>query len=332
MASTYTCIMTAIKTQKKKNSPANNIDLKVGKVIVHLTNQQKIYFPQDKLSKGHVVNYYNDVAGIMLPYLKDRPQSMNRFPNGINSSGFFQKDIDVEKSPAWLQTQSVYAASTQENVDYLICNNKETLLYMANLGCIEINPWNSRIKKIDNPDWMVIDLDPEKIDFIHVVEAANEVKSFFDNLEVECYCKTSGATGLHIYIPLGAKYDYETVRKFAQVVAQNIHLRLPEITSIERSPKRRQGKVYIDYLQNSRGQTLAAPYSLRPKPGATVSTPLEWREVTKKLLPSDFTIKNILKRLDRKGDLWKPVMGKGINLSKIVKQLQDKELIKTKIS
>jgi bifunctional non-homologous end joining protein LigD len=262
----------------------------------------------------------------MLPYLLDRPQSMNRFPNGINAPGFYQKDVDVEKSPDWIQTHTVFAESTQENVDYLLCNNKETLLYMANLGCIEINPWNSRIKKIDKPDWLVIDLDPEKIDFIYVVEVANEVKKFLDSLEAESYCKTSGATGLHIFIPLGAKYNYDIVRKFAQVIAQNIHMLLPEITSIERSPKRRQGKVYIDYLQNSRGQTLAAPYSLRPKPGATISTPLEWKEVNKKLRPSDFTINNIRNRIDKKGDLWSPVTGKGINLQKIVKRLQEKNL------
>jgi len=319
-----------VKLKKKKNSGSvKNIDLKVGKVTLHLTNQQKIYFPGDGITKGDVVKYYDDVAEIILPYLWDRPQSMNRFPNGINAPGFYQKDVDVDKSPAWIKTQSIFSESTKENVDYLLCNNKETLLYMANLGCIEINPWNSRIKKIENPDWLVIDLDPEKIDFIYVVEVANQVKKFLDSLEAECHCKTSGATGLHIYLPLGAKYDYNIVRKFAQVIAQNIHMLLPEITSIERSPKRRQGKVYIDYLQNSRGQTLAAPYSLRPKPGATVSTPLEWKEVNKKLHPSDFTINNILKRIDKKGDLWSPVVGKGINLQKIVKQLQDKDLIKT---
>jgi bifunctional non-homologous end joining protein LigD len=174
---------------------------------------------------------------------------------------------------------------------------------------------------------MVIDLDPEKTEFIEVVNVANEVKRFMDELGADCYCKTSGATGLHIYIPLAAKYEYEVVRKFAKLIAHNVNLLMPEITSMERSPKRRQGKVYLDYLQNSRGQTLAAPYSLRTKPGATVSTPLEWKEVNRKLNPSDFTIKNILKRIEKKGDLWSRVLGKGIDLNKIVKQMQERELI-----
>ena len=313
--------MKMIKTKNDKK----NFDLKVGKTILHLTNQDKIYFPDDRITKGDIVNYYRDVASLMLPYLKDRPQSMNRFPNGIKGPGFFQKDIDVEKSPDWIKTEKVFSESTKEYIDYLICNDKATLMYMANLGCIEINPWNSQISKPEYPDWMVIDLDPEKIDFIHVVTVALEVKSLMDEYEVPCYCKTSGATGLHIYVPLNAKYDYDTVKAFAHVVAHIINSRLPEITSLERLPKRRQHKIYVDFLQNRRGQTLAAPYSVRPRPGATVSTPLEWKEVNKKLDPKTFTIKNILKRVEKKGDLWKPVIGKGINLEKIIRELNKKE-------
>ena len=306
---------------KTKGASADK-DLKIGKVTLHLTNQQKVYFPDDKITKGDIVNYYNEAASLILPYLKDRPQSMNRFPNGIKGPSFFQKDVDVEKSPSWIKTEKIFSESTKEFIDYLLCNDKATLLYMANLGCIEINPWNSRVSKIENPDWMVIDLDPEKIDFKHVVTVAREVKKLMDELEAECYCKTSGATGLHIFVPLAAKYDYDTVKTFAHVIAQKINERLPDITSIERLPKKRQHKVYIDFLQNRRGQTLAAPYSVRPKPGATVSTPLEWKEVNEKLNPADFTIHTILKRVEKKGDLWKPVTGKGVNLNRVIKKIQ----------
>jgi bifunctional non-homologous end joining protein LigD len=312
------------KTTQKKSSvkkSGSDIDVKVGKITLHLTNQQKIYFPKDKISKGDIVRYYEEIAPLMLPYIKNRPQSMNRFPNGISGPSFYQKDVDVSKSPEWLKTEKVFSESNNEYIDYLICNDKATLMYMANLGCIEINPWNSQIGSMENPDWVVIDLDPEAIAFKEVVKTALEVKKLFDELETECYCKTSGASGLHIYVPLAKKYHYDIVKSFAELVAQTVFSRIPSITSILRSPKKRQKKVYLDFLQNRRGQTLAAPYSARPKPGATVSTPLEWSEVNPKLDPTLFTIKNIFKRLDKKGDLWKPVIGKGADINAILKRM-----------
>lgn len=307
----------------KFDKSEENFDIKVGKNTLHLTNQNKIYFPENGIAKGEIVQYYNEVADLILPYLKDRPQSMNRFPNGINSPGFYQKDVDVDKVPSWLKTHKVYSESNDEHLDYLICNDKATLLYMANLGCIEINPWNSTIKHIENPDWLVIDIDPSKKDkFEEVVQTALTVKEVMDELETECYCKTSGASGLHVYIPLGAKYDYDSTKILAELIARKIQQRLPETTSLERSIKKRNNKIYIDYLQNRRGQTLAAPYSVRPVPGAQVSTPLEWSEVTAKLSPSQFTIKNVLQRFEKKGDLWAPVIEKGANIKKIMQKLE----------
>lgn len=310
----------------KEHKTENDYDLKVGKTTLHLTNQDKIYFPKDGITKGDIVQYYNEVAPLILPYLKDRPESMNRFPNGIDSPSFYQKDIDVDKTPKWLKTKKIFSESNDADVNYLICNDKETLLYMANLGCIEINPWNSTIKNISNPDWLVIDLDPAKEDdFKTVVETALVVKEVMNELETECLCKTSGASGLHIYIPLGAQYDYDSIKILAELIAKEVQTRLPKTTSIERSIKKRENKLYIDFLQNRRGQTLAAPYSVRPKPGATVSTPLEWNEVNEKLHPSQFTIKNVLQRLEKKGDLWKPVLSKGANIKKIIKKLEEKQ-------
>jgi bifunctional non-homologous end joining protein LigD len=313
-----------IPDMKEKASPArkshkykNESDLKIGRVNVHLTNQNKIYFPEDSISKGDLIAYYEQVAEIILPYLKDRPQSLNRFPNGIYGKSFYHKDMDVERIPSWLKTYKTYSESNNADIDYLLCNNKASLLYMVNLGCIDINPWNSSIKHITKPDWVVIDLDPEEIDFKEVVRTALVVKEVLDELKIDAYCKTSGATGLHIYVPLAAKYDYEAVKIFAELISHSVNSRLPETTSILRPVKKRKHRVYIDFLQNRIAQTLAAPYSVRPKPGATVSTPLEWSEVNEDLSPQMFTIKNALQRFAQKGDLWKPVLGKGANLEKL---------------
>lgn len=301
----------------------NDFYLKMGETSLHLTNQNKIFFPDDGITKGDLVNYYNSVSAFILPYLKDRPQSMNRFPNGIKGASFYQKDVDREKVPSWLKTEKIYSESNDKYIDYLLCNDEATLLYMANLGCIELNPWNSTIKKIDKPDWAVIDLDPAKNDFKEVVKTALTVKEIMDELETESYCKTSGASGLHIYIPLGAKYGYDSVKLFSELIANKVVARLPKTTSVVRTLEKRGNKIYIDFLQNRKGQTLASPYSVRPRPGATVSTPLEWGEVNEKLSPSQFTIKNTLKRLDKKGDLWKPVLGKGANLEMILKKISE---------
>ena len=316
----------ATKPEKKAIITDNDIDLTIGKTVLHLTNQNKIYFPADGITKGEVVNYYKEIADVMLPYLKDRPQSMNRFPNGITAQSFYQKDVDVDKIPAWLKTSKIYSESNDKNIDYLLCNDKASLLYMANLGCIEINPWNSTIQHPDRPDWLVIDIDPSKDDFTEVVTAALMVRKVMDEMETECYCKTSGATGLHVYIPLAAKYDYDAIKIFAELIAHTVNVRLPQTTTTIRTIQKREEKIYIDFLQNRPGQTLAAPYSVRPKPGATVSTPLEWKEVNAKLSPSQFTIKNMMKRLDKKGDLWKPVLGKGANIDKILKKIQEQPM------
>lgn len=295
---------------------------RVGSITLKLTNQDKFYWPKEGITKGHLVEYYNRIAPFILPYLRDRPESLHRFPNGIGQPAFYQKDLDTSVIPGWVRTQKMYSESNQEYINYLICNDRATLIYMANLGCIEINPWNSRVKKPDHPDWLVMDLDPVQIAFEEVVRAAVQIRKVLDNWEIDCYCKTSGATGLHVYIPLNAKYTYEIVRNFGQLIAQQVHALLPDTTSIERSPKKRNRRVYLDYLQNSRGQTLASPYSVRPRPGATVSAPLQWEELNKRLDPNNFTMKNIFTRLDKLGDIWKPVLGKGADLGRALSKVE----------
>ncbi|CAL1520861.1 DNA ligase D [Chitinophaga sp. MM2321] len=289
---------------------------------VPLTNQQKIYFPKEKITKGQLIDYYLSVAKFILPHLKDRPQSLHRFPNGITGTAFYQKDLDLEQTPAWIKSVPLHSASTSKNVDYLVCNNEATLAYMVNLGCIEINPWLSRVRTLDNPDYIVLDLDPENIDFKYVVETAQHIKAALDTLKVNSFCKTSGSTGLHIYIPTGAKYSYETGRLFAEFVARGVNKELPKTTSVIRNKASRNKRVYIDFLQNSRGQTVAAPYSARPKPGATVSMPLQWEEVNENLRMTDFDIFNSLDRINETGDLWKDIQNSKNDLRKVLREHQ----------
>jgi bifunctional non-homologous end joining protein LigD len=284
------------------------------------THLDKIFWPDDHLTKGQLLDYYHTVAGTMLPYLKDRPQSLHRFPNGITGSSFYQKDM-ADQPPEWTDTIVIHSDSENRDLNYLICQDLPTLLYMINLGCIELNPWNSRTSALENPDWCVIDLDPEDIGFDAVIRTAQAVHTVLDELGLPSYPKTSGATGIHIYIPTGAKYNYDQVKMFGQLIAQLVHTRVPDITSLERSPAKRQGKVYLDYLQNRHGQTLAAAYSVRPKPGATVSIPLDWSEVADGLTPAQFTIHNAHERLSNDADLWRPVIGPGIDLAAVLKSL-----------
>jgi len=297
-------------TDKSQVKKVNGHELK-------FTNLDKIFWPDEKITKRDLINYYYQVAPYILPYLKGRPQSMNRFPDGIHGDSFYFKDV-TGKAPDWTDTYLYKSDSDERNRKYLIGKDEATLLYMANLGCIEMNPWNSTVKKPDHPTFCVIDLDPDKNSFDQVVETALVTKEILDGMGVPSYCKTSGSTGLHIYIPLGNKYTYEQSKEFARVIVKLVHQELPKITSIERSIKDRKGRMYLDFLQNRPHATIASPYSVRPKPGATVSTPLHWEEVKKGLKMSNFTIFNVLDRLKSEGDFFKPVMGKGIDLRKIV--------------
>ena len=282
------------------------------------TNLSKIFWPKEKYTKRDMLNYYFQVAPYILPYLKDRPQSLNRFPHGISGESFYHKNV-TNNSPDWIKMEP-YTTSDGEHKNFLVPEDEAAVLYMANLGAIEMNPWNSTIHKPDHPTWCLIDLDPgEKSTFNHVIETALVTKVVLDDMKVKGYVKTSGSTGIHIYIPLGAKYDYDQCQLFGKIVASRVHAELPKTTSIERLTKNRGGKLYVDYLQNRPKATLAAPYSLRPKPGATVSMPLYWEEVKKGLKMKDFTIANAMERIKSEGDLFKPVLGKGVNLDKILK-------------
>ncbi|WP_028123831.1 DNA ligase D [Epilithonimonas tenax] len=311
------------KTEPKHRTANNELTKKIGKQALKLTNQNKIYFPDGDVSKGDVIDYYQSISKYILPYLRNRPQSMNRFPNGIKGLSFYQKDAS-EETPDWIEIEKVFSESSDKYINYIICNDKETLAYLNNLGCIELNVWTSRLPKADFPDYLVLDLDPsDENTFEDVIETALAVKEVLESAGIKAVPKTSGSSGIHIYIPMGAKYDYDQVKDFGHLLMQMVRQKLPDLTTLERSlQKRDKQKIYLDYLQNRRGQTLASVYSLRPKNGAPVSMPLEWEEVKAGLKPTDFNIHNALDRLIEKGDLFRPILGKGIDMLKAIKKLE----------
>jgi bifunctional non-homologous end joining protein LigD len=320
-------LLVSKKTRERKTLLNPTEETQVKKVNGHelkFTNLSKVFWPKDKVTKRDLINYYYRIAPYMLPYLKDRPQSLNRHPNGINGESFYQKDV-TGKVPSWVETHLYHSEADHRDKHFMVCTSEASLLYMASLGCIEINPWLSTVNEPQNPDWCVIDLDPGQVTFEQVIKAALVTKEVLDMLGVSSQPKTSGSKGIHIYIPLGAKYDYEQSKEFARSIARLVQKKIPLFTSIERVVKNRKGKLYIDFLQNRPQATLAAPYSLRPKPGATVSMPLMWEEVKPGLRLSDFTIFNAVERAGSLGDIFKPVLGKGIDLSKVLKKLADAE-------
>jgi bifunctional non-homologous end joining protein LigD len=288
---------------------------------ITFSHLSKLYWPEDGYTKRDMFNYYYQAAEYILPYLKDRPLSLNRFPGGIHGQSFYQKDVKG-KAPDWAKTFP-YTTSDGEHKEFLVGTDEATLLYMASLGCIEMNPWFSTIKHPDNPDYCVIDLDPDKSNtFEQVITAAQEVKKIIDAMEITGYLKTSGSTGIHIYIPLGAKYSYDQSQMFGKLIVTIVQDQLSDFTSIERQIKNRNGKMYLDFLQNRPGATIACPYSLRPKAGATVSMPLHWEEIKKGLNMKDFNIENSIARMRSEGDIFKGALQKGIDMKKALAKAQ----------
>ena len=290
---------------------------------IKFTNLDKIYWPKEKITKRDLINYYSRIAPLMLPYMKDRPQSLNRYPNGINGESFYQKNV-AGKVPDWITTHAYENTTREGEKTFYVCTNEASLLYIANLGCIEMNPWHSRIHHPDNPDWCVIDLDPDTNSFEQVIDAAGVIKDILDSFSIPSFPKTSGSTGIHIYIPLGAQYTYEQSKQLAELIVTFAHEEMRSFTSLERNPAKRKGKIYLDFLQNRAIQTIAAPYSLRPKPGATASAPLAWEEIKKGLSIQDFTIYNMADRVQETGDLFKGVLSEGIDIAAVLEKISGK--------
>ncbi len=286
---------------------------------ISLSNPDKLFWPEEKILKKDVFSYYESIADVILPYLKDRPQSLYRTPDGIQNKGFFQKNM--RDAPEWVKTISVESGSGKD-IEYLLCQDIDTLLYMVNLGCIEINPWNALFPRLAYPDLMVFDLDPLDIEFAVVIDVAVEFRELFEKLEMPSFIKTSGGRGLHIYVPVKPYYTHKQVQNFARTLEMHVHKKMKKYTSLERSPSRRKGKIYLDYLQNGRGKTMASVYSLRPRPGAPVSMPLHWDDLDRNLDPVDFNIHSAPGMLAQQEDPWEGMLHSGVDLQEIIREME----------
>ncbi len=284
------------------------------------TNLNKVFYPKDGVLKRDLLNYYDAVAPLILPYLKDRPLSLKRYPNGIDHDFFFQKEV-APSFPKWLRTE------VADKIRYVIGEDqigqgRATLLFLVNLGCIDHNPWMSRVGSLEHPDYLLIDLDPQECGYEKIVEAALVVRAKLDRAELESYPKTTGGDGMHLLVPLEPRYSYEQVRSFAEALAALVAHERPDLFTTPRAVSRRdKGKVYFDWAQIAEGKTISAPYVLRAYAGAPVATPLAWREVTPRLDPSQFHIGNALARFDRVGDLFEGVLKRPQKLEAAVEKL-----------
>jgi bifunctional non-homologous end joining protein LigD len=304
----------------KSKELSGDVAVKVGGEAVALTNLNKVYWPDEGYTKGDLIKYYYEVSKYILPYLKDRPLIMKRYPNGIAGSFFHQHDVN--EAPAYVRTERLEVEG--HTVDYIIGDNLQTLIYMANLGAIERHPWHSRVRNLEHPDWFVFDLDPQGIEWEEICDVALSCKEILADLGLDSYAKTSGSRGIHVYVPIKPKYSYEEIADTALRIAQLVERENPNIATLERSlKKRKKARIYVDHMQNARGKSVVAPYSVRPKPGACVSAPLEWSEVKRrKMTIQDFTIKTMLARLKKKGDLFEPVLRNKQSLERAFEKLE----------
>ncbi|HJR05946.1 MAG TPA: non-homologous end-joining DNA ligase [Pyrinomonadaceae bacterium] len=300
---------------------SGNVNVRIGDAVVALTNLDKVYWPDDEYTKGDLIRYYYEIAPYLSPYLEGRPLIMKRYPAGIAGNSFHQHDVN--EAPDFISTASIDVEEGHE-VDYIVGGDSATLVYMANLGAIERHPWHSRIERLDHPDWVVFDLDPENVDFEVVCDVALTTRDVLASLRLESYVKTSGSRGLHVYVPIKPTHDYTEAARFAELVARRVVGEHAEVATVERAlKKRKRARIYMDHMQNARGKSVVAPYSVRPRAGAPVSAPLSWDEVKrKKIRPQDFNIKNIFGRLKRTGDLFKPVLGGKQTLSEALLELE----------
>ncbi|HET9217004.1 MAG TPA: DNA ligase D [Terriglobia bacterium] len=302
---------------EKKTAPAEIV------TRVELTNQDKIYWPEDGFTKGDLIRFYDRIASVLVPHLQDRPLVFDRYPDGIHGQHFYQKDAH-DYTPDWVRTQEIWSPDVERHIRYFIGADRDQLLYIANMGAIAQNPWSSRVQFIERPDFVIFDLDPVDAEYAVVQKVALVLKTILDELHLRVYPKTSGASGIHVYLPiLENRFTYEDVRVFAEAIARVVVQSVPEIATVERVVrKRKPGMVYVDFLQNVKGKTVASVYSPRAVVGACVSTPLKWEEFGKPLDPRDYTIFNVFKRIEKFGDLFAPVLTDRQDISGFLKALR----------
>ncbi|HEX2306121.1 MAG TPA: DNA ligase D [Nitrososphaeraceae archaeon] len=349
-----------IEADNPKNGNSNNSGYEIKKqsqniMKAKISNPNKIYWPKTRdyteFMKKDLINYYELVSPLILTHLKDRPLSLSRYPDGIYGKSFFHKNWNQSK-PDFVKTAQIHSEQRNDNINYLVCNNRESLLWIANLGCIEMHPWYSRINDLDScnsssllyeekcglnfPDFIVFDLDPyiysgkekkgqepeyNKQGFRAAVELALDLYDFLRELKISSYVKTSGKSGLHVYVPIINSYPYEQTRNFSELIAKIMISKYPKKVTTEWNTSKRKGKVFFDYNQNSRGKTLASVYSLRPTAAATVSMPLRWKKLDS-ILPTDFTISSVPQLVSKDNDIWAGVLTEKQNIGEIISKVE----------
>jgi DNA ligase D len=283
-------------------NPKGDLTLALAGERVSLTSLDRVYWPDEKITKFELLSYYLQVSSYILPFLKNRPAILQRWPRGIKAPMFFQQDL--ESAPGFIKTIRLTNQQGRE-LDYAVFTTTASLLHFVNLGNIEQHPWHSTIAKLDKPDWLAIDLDPKKAPWENVLQVALVARQVCDEIGLNAFPKTSGSSGIHIYLPLTPTNEYGKVAEFSRLLASEIATRAPKIATIERSiDKRKRDQVYVDWMQNARGKSLASVFTARAKPGATVSMPLTWKQIEQGVKISDFTVKNVPALLKKNGDAW----------------------------
>lgn len=290
---------------------------------VVVSNPKKILWPKDGYTKSDLVDYYRAISPWLLPYLRERPVVLTRFPDGIEGKHFFQKDAPPFV-PAWLRTVRVWSEQTARDIDYFVCDDEASVAYLANLATIPLHVWSSRIDSLQSPDWAILDLDPKGAPFRDVVKVAKKIRALCEAIELPSFVKTSGSSGLHVLVPMSRGCTYEESRGLAELLARVVVAALPGLATIERTVSERGGKVYLDYLQNGHGKLLVSPFSVRPLATAPVSMPLEWKEVNEKNHPTAFNIKNAVKRMEKLGnDPFVGVLEPAPDLPRVLRRLAE---------
>jgi bifunctional non-homologous end joining protein LigD len=284
------------------NRPKGDLILQVERELVSLTSLDRIYWPDEKLTKFDLLCFYLRIADRLMPFLKERPAILQRWPRGIKAPMFFQQDL--ESAPQFIKTVRLTNQEGRQ-LDYAVYSTTASLLHFVNLGTIEQHPWHSSTKHLNKPDWIAIDLDPKSAPWENVLAVALVVKEVADEIGLKAFPKTSGSSGIHVYVPLKPTNAYEKAAEFARLLAAEVAHRAPKIATIERMiAKRKTTQVYVDWMQNARGKSLASVFTARAKPGATVSMPLTWKQIEKGVKMSDFTISNVPDLLGKKSDAW----------------------------
>lgn len=302
-------------------APASSPIESAPRAEVTITNPKKVFWPKDGYTKADLIAYYVAVAPFLLPYLMERPVVLTRYPDGIAGKSFFQKDAP-EFTPAWVRTERIYSKDAEREIDYFIVDDVETLRYVINLGTIPLHLWSARLGSLDRPDWLILDLDPKGAPFTDVVKVARHLHRILDEIGLPNYVKTSGATGIHILIPLGARYTHEEARTFARLLALLGVEAMPDLATLARPIRAREGKVYIDFGQNGHGRTIVAPFSVRPLPGAPASCPLLWEMVTARLDPRRFTIETVPAQMEKTGDPLAPILAGSVDMATAIARIE----------